>query len=396
MKRFLLFIALLAAASCSLVDGPMSMGSSKGRRPSRNGSKDIQVSPNLPSPDTIIYLSALSFPEDYDWARDSGVGNVKADILLFRNCEKVLSVPVGGLVSPDADRHHVVSGHLITQFNKTGRLELGMDGGRLFSYAGEGELRGLLFWGTTIYSLVALSNGGFTLRKDNEVLISRNSGYIFGSLNDQSYPETGALYMDGSSLVFCYAELEDGSWRHFSYADGRAEEEPGPEDGSRAFDMKRHDGKSCIVKEIMNGYRWSPNSRIWNGRNGLPVICGDVQSLSGGEWCSMFMDTYDYGMTTIGPPEGELYVSADGIGFCHIYDREGSTRLYRNGMQVLQPEGLYSYISPLCTALAGSTPVLVLSPREGSASPYVLIGNKCSVLDFCGFFTSVRTTINSH
>lgn len=387
---------VLCAISCELVDGPMTMGSPKGRRPVRNSHDVSEAPPGQPVQDTILYLTAISYPEDYRWARDSGIGHVKADIVLFRGQELLQRVPAEGLVCPDADRHHIVSGHLITQLNSCGRLEIGMDGVSMLSLEGEGELRGIVLQGATAYTLVSYPGGGLVLRKDADTLFCSREGYLYGSLTDPSCPETGALYLDGGALEFCYAVPDDGAWRYYKVSDALQQELPGPGSDGRAADMKLASGKAYYAMETMNGCRWKPDVKVWQPGRASPYVCGDAQPLSGGAWSASLMSTYDYSMSTLGPPEGDLYAAADGTGICVIYARDGSVRLYRNGMRIPCPEGSYAYISPLCAAFAGSTPVLSFSPRDGESRPFVMMGSSRMELDICGFITSVRPSIVNH
>ena len=112
-KVFLTTVVLLAvAASCMTKEentgkSHLEAFPDRYREVRRNGGGGAPAHARL---DTAIFMTAVSFPEDYDWRRDTSLGNVRGSIELYRNGEKILSVPAGSgsRVSLDPDLHHLV------------------------------------------------------------------------------------------------------------------------------------------------------------------------------------------------------------------------------------------------------------------------------------------------
>ena len=93
-----------------------------GSRP-RHGSEEAAV-PSKPLPDTLVYVSAVEFPEDYDWQRDTAYGTVPCRVSLFLEGERILSVPAGPgtFVGADPDRMRIREGHYSGNLDPFDRL----------------------------------------------------------------------------------------------------------------------------------------------------------------------------------------------------------------------------------------------------------------------------------
>lgn len=159
--------------------------------------------------DTSVFVTAVSFPDDYDWRRDTSLGNVRGSIELYRDGEKVLSIPAGAgsRARLDPDLHHLMDGHLYTESCTDGETVIGRDGEELFSYPGREFLCGLLVEDGDVYTLGQNRSGsGFSLRCNGIEIFSRKDGSIAAHMSDNPEYPTGALYRDGGHLYFSYCE----------------------------------------------------------------------------------------------------------------------------------------------------------------------------------------------
>lgn len=173
--------------------------------------------------DTVVYVSAVSFPEGYDWRRDSCYGEVNGRIMLFKDGVPEISVDAGAGhgVSLDPDRHHLMGGRLYTESLSGDRTSIGRDGVELFGYAGRENLCGLLVEGDEVYTLGQRLGGGFALRRNGEILYSRESGTVAAHMSDNCDYRTGALYRDSGHLYFSYCLPVDDGYSWYIVEDGK-------------------------------------------------------------------------------------------------------------------------------------------------------------------------------
>lgn len=152
-------------------------------------------------PDTLVWACAVQVPDDYYWPRDTAMGVMEARLLLFRDGEQVLSLPVGAAhgISANPETHHLADGHLYTEFNSSSGTQIRRDGEIVCSYEGREVLKGLLPAEDGLHTL------GFD--KDDNSLVYRVNGTImlkmdgvraFGGPGENS----PALYADGGHVYF--------------------------------------------------------------------------------------------------------------------------------------------------------------------------------------------------
>jgi len=209
--------------------------------------------------DTSVFVTAVEFPEGYDWRRDSSYGAVSGSLALYRDGERILSLPAGPgcRASLDPDLHHLVDGHLYTESCIGGETVIAVDGTDLFSYPGREFLCGLLIEGTDVYTLGQNRSGsGFSLRRNGEELFSSSNGTVSSHISDNPQYPGGALYRDGGHLYFSYCRpLAEGSasrlW--FIVEDGR--ETAVDVDTEGMYDIRVQDGEIRILPRA-NGYQW--------------------------------------------------------------------------------------------------------------------------------------------
>jgi len=199
--------------------------------------------------DTVVYMTAVAFPEDYNWQRDTSFGGVAARIVLYRDGETVVEVPAGPgcIASPDHDLHHLVNGRLYTEYCTSESTLIGRDGEVLFSYPGREFLCGLLVEGSDVYTLgQSRAGSGLSLRCNGRELFSSASGTPAAHISDRSDYPSGALYRDRGRLCFSYWETSaDGSRTWFIVEDGKAAPVSVP-DGRTMYDIRLRDGEPDI------------------------------------------------------------------------------------------------------------------------------------------------------
>ena len=109
---FLLLGGILSA--CSPLDEPPS--GHDFRRPAQDITPAAPDAPEppAPEPDTVLYFSAVRYPDGYDWQRDSAYGSVPFELILYRDDAPALTLAwdAEACFGPDPDRHHLLDGHL--------------------------------------------------------------------------------------------------------------------------------------------------------------------------------------------------------------------------------------------------------------------------------------------
>ena len=206
--------ATLLPAICSCEQDYLGVGPYKTRQEAFNGggggggSASHGGSDTHVHKDTTVYVSGIDFPAEYDWRQDSLYGGIAARVVLLRGGERIVELNTGAAqhVSAQADMHHLVDGHLYTEYSDASLTFIKRDGKDLYTFEGRESLRGILPLGTELYTLAQKRSGnGFVLRKGTEVLMERNEGVIQGTFGEGATPQYGALYEDDGHICFSYA-----------------------------------------------------------------------------------------------------------------------------------------------------------------------------------------------
>lgn len=263
----------------------------------RNSAGDTEEPPVAIPPDGL-FLTAVAYPPDYDWRRDTARGDVRGRVLLLRMRDAdlaglrtggrtgaafdtllALEAGAGRAVSLDPDRHQFCGGHLYTQC-LTGACTVWRRDGRTLLLSPEREyLRGILPVDTTLYTLVQrLDAGGFTLRRNGKCLFQRDGGRIRGSLGDLLCGTAGALSPDSGQACFLY-QTAGGDWMHV-----RGQEEsavPVPSKLAQVYDLRCFGGTVHLVGKGTNGREpivYAGDRRLdWSVLMGTPVELGSLR-----------------------------------------------------------------------------------------------------------------------
>lgn len=381
----------LCLTGCIFLDYGLNPGPSRLESGGRGGNGESEEGPAaVPRADTSIYICAVQFDDSYEWQRDTAYGSEPYTILLFKNFEQVLSISSAGstCTSPDHDTHHIIDGHLYTEYSGMSSTSIGKDGVEAVNFPGREFLKGLLPSGDDIYSLSQRRDGhGFSLRKNGQLLFSREEGTAFGGMNDPSYGPTGSLYLDGGQLCFCYWAGEGKLRRLYIVRDGMEEEIMVP-DVSSVSDMKSIDGDVTVTDIDIYGYK-PVGCSVWNMESGT-VTAGLFS----------YGNTYRYGIYYAGSQElihvsyqeTTLYLSEE--GWFAIAEKDGGAIEFCNSAyERTTDDGCY-FLSPACADPCGKELAYGLSSRSSGGRPKVRIGEKSRELEVHGFISRVAVEIN--
>lgn len=208
MKKSLIITGLLLLAGCSLFDSEDLIlrkrrdetGSWMGSGPKKERDHE-----ELIPGDTTVYVSAVEFPKDYCWQKDSVGENRPFSLVLYRNFKKVLSVRGGGIVSSDPDMHWIIGGHLYAEYSTGTETIVSIDGKEKIRYEGREMIRGLLDREDGFYTLGQSRSGtGLTFRRNGEIIFSDEEGIVLGDMYNPCCRSGGLYELDDGVPVFCY------------------------------------------------------------------------------------------------------------------------------------------------------------------------------------------------
>ncbi|MBQ9477742.1 MAG: hypothetical protein IJU63_08180 [Bacteroidales bacterium] len=391
MKRIRLLellLLLLPVVACDVLES--------GRLTGRPG-KGVDIPGEVPETgsrfDTCVFVSAVRVSGGYDWRRDVGFEASACSVVLYRDFEVVLTLPADGEISPDPDMHHILDGHLYTEYAAWNETVVRRDGQLVARWAGRERLCGLWAEGDAVYTLGQNRSGeGFSLRRNGAVLFSRNSGQVVGSLSDASFPRTGALCRDAGD--FC-----------FFFTDGPAH--------ARTLHLVRGDraqqlgtvpiGSSLVDARIVDGRVYS--LALASGRADLCVdgLHGDEGNSPGLSWTDARIFPEPGGVALAGQ-----YV-LDGEAGSGVLHRDG--RLERKGgpdcviygdgtsfsaLDISRSTGigaLFYFFHGGCATYFDSRLYAALSPRNPSEAAMVSCGAQVQRLDLDGYLTGIAVSV---
>ena len=197
MKKILPILFLLASAtSCreTLFDQPP-----RSDQQGYGGRGTTILDPEAPVPEPDLYATAFCFPDGVDWQGGQTDG---AEIVLFKNGEEKLRVPVQG--RPDPDRHRLSHGRLWTDTCDGYEVVVSRDGVERFRYHGDELLQGFLVTTNAVYTLgQRQGREGLSFRVNGQERFSSSTGTILGGPEDSDW-EGGAFCHDSTGVYYTY------------------------------------------------------------------------------------------------------------------------------------------------------------------------------------------------
>ena len=335
-------------------------------------------------PDTTLYFTAVSFPEDYDWQRDSAWGAVSFRITLYKDFKPVLSIlsDTCRFIRPDPDLHHIIDGHLYTECTLGGHTVIACDGREVLRLPGKELLRGLFPDNEGLYALSQpRDGGGFSLRRNGEVIFKNGSGQIFGSMGNPSYGPGGALYRDRGSIRFCFRDGNGSKTQYFTCTtDGDAIARDAPT--GTVNDMKSVNGTAVFALR-----RIGSNSI----EDGSVFPTGTARALIAGWIDGKFTGTIQEsgsGAREIAPVRATVYSPETAVS-----DEEGLITLWMEGNAAFVSNGP-CYLFPGCLSVSGGSYALGLTGRERGTRPYIVRNGRTVPVDVYGYIGDVDLKVN--
>ena len=420
-KMFLLFAALALTAACiKFPDYQYSRGyahDSLGRWDGTGGGEDEEGSSGTgdePSAalDTTIWITAVSIPDGYDWRKDSVYYLSGGEIIAFEDFSPAVRVKYGHTerVSAATDLHHLIGGDLYTEYCTDGVTYIKKNGELLFSYDGAEVLKGIIAAGDGLYTLGANRSGrGFALRKDGKALFSEQEGSVWGSLDDPTFPASGALYSSGDDYVFFYSKTTSSGQIWFSATQKGARSVELEDDVGRIFDIRSISGVTAYAYRDSRGavkfYSKGSARQVLSSTTATTKSCriippeGDspdaddckiwLESLSGSS--SVWKD----GIADIISMDGSDYLYTDGdiVAGLNVSD-DGVIKIRRSGKGGSVLSGRYYFFNSHCAALCGGKLYMVLTPMEKGGKPVLWVDGVTTEIDLEGFLTGVYVRIS--
>lgn len=368
----------------------------------RHGSPDDPPGP--PSPDTIVYVSAVVMPENYDWKRDTAFGAVKGEVMLLENGIPLFTLPTGPQAEIDTDplTHHLIDGHLYTEYAGTNETVIRKDGELLLRYPVAEVLKGLIIREDGIYTLGREVDGnGFSYRRNGELLLHQSEGVIFGDFQDPSCGPSGALVSDYEDYI-CFAFKTPANC--YRSVDAQLYQVKMTVAPARVKDMVVHmlgayfvaDYTSAMMATTPSRHMPFPTMYKWNdvkvffeddtmwyiGENSIGnTVCGPIERPSGSNpdvefvGCNNYLFRGSGGMFAVSGNNGTLMVQKEGQGI--IYERDSTYVFGKN-----------------CAASLGNSLYVLVNPKEDACKPYVWHDGEKMALNVNGYLTGISLDVS--
>ena len=203
-------LALLAAAC---IRDPLFPGTSRNAHEPGAGRRTDSTGTDTRPPEEHVWLTAVRFPDGFAWDLDTCAVDGEVWIDLYRDGERVRSLPAGASVHPDM--HRYTGGHLYTDWSTDTETVLSRDGAELFRFEGREAIRGFLVREDGVHTLGQDRDGsGFTYRIDGRTLYRSETGAVLGG-PDAPGAAGGALTEFGEDVFYvCCLPSERGKEYH--------------------------------------------------------------------------------------------------------------------------------------------------------------------------------------
>ena len=344
--------------------------------------------------DTCLFMSAVQVAPGYDWRRDTAFGVSGGSVLLYRDLEAVLNLPLSEGISPDPDTHHILDGHLYTESSARSETVVRRDGQEVARWPGRERLCGIWEADGVVCTLSQNRSGeGFSLRRNGKTVLAMESGQVVGDLLDPSFPPTGALFPEGGKACFFYTDGVASARTLYLVREERAEVLRSIPAGSVLADAKLLDGRAYSLVLGVGG-----GADLW-----IDIRPAALPPLDGLSWTEAHIYPHAEGYALAGTylhngksaagvlyPDGEL-TPLGGPGSVIYGD---GTRF--SGLDVSRKTGLgarYYFFHNGCAAYAGGQMYLVLTPRNKGEKALLSSGGRQLPLDLDGYLTGVGLSV---
>ena len=391
MKASILLLSLFCTA-CTLLDPPLSFGPRRDPYSGSGASAGSEADSTVAGKDTVFLVSAVSFPESYDWQRDTLFGSVSCTVHLFKGGTELLSFPggPGTHIGASPDSHHIIGGSLFSVYSDGTGTYVSRDGELISSWPEKEYLLGLLYRDGVLHTLGRAP--ALTYRIDGEEMLRIESGEPFGSFGLDTYGPGGALYEDDGAVCFAY-HLSPGVGNRQAYI---------VRDGISALvlnspmvefvDVKQIEGEPALL------YQERGNSSMgWGGR------IADISRKGTLRWDSAGIVLLDGEARVVGHYRtlGESGSGSWGVGggdSCCEIDSEPlfiyCNESHFSALPAASPEIASSYFFTRdCGCLPGASLALALTPRDTLLAPYVSYRGSVTEYPLHGFLSGISYTV---
>lgn len=395
-------LAFLMVSACSLLDPPMPLGQprfSTGKGAGTSGGQELEQT----GPDTTVFVSAVRYDGGYDWKRDTAWDAAGSEVVLLRmgleefaesgpgheGPKVIVAVRTGRneRVSPGPDLHHIIGGHLFSEYSDGAGTTVTRDGIPLFSYPEQELLCGIVDTCGSVYTLGRSKDGlGLSFRKDGKPLLVKGEGMPFGDFNGMGYGPGGALYTCGGELCFTYSRTAGQKEELFAVTGGE-ERVIRSGTGFTTHDARILEGGkvAMVISEEGKAFLYSPQGITNITREGMeledgriifpergPYVFARYRGPSSG-WCGIPLGT---GFMRVGYPSDLVYADRDFLGIVPEESLEGC------------------YIpSRGCGTMIGNDVIMALTPRDGGR-PFIMWRGRRVELEMEGFLSGIEVEIS--
>ena len=203
-------LALLAAAC---IRDPLFPGTPRSSHEPGAGRRTDSTGTDTRPPEEHVWLTAVRFPDGFAWDLDTCAVDGEVWIDLYRDGERVRSLPAGASVHPDMHRYR--DGHVYADWSTDTETVVTREGAELFRFDGREALRGFLVREDGVHTLGQDRDGsGFTYRVDGRILYRSETGIVLGGPDTPGAPG-GALSVFGEDVYYaCCLPSERGKEYH--------------------------------------------------------------------------------------------------------------------------------------------------------------------------------------
>jgi len=351
-----------------------------------------------------LYSTAISYPEGYNWRRDSLGGNVDADVLFMKDGVEMIRVKASAAneVSVDPDSHHIIGGHLYLSFSNNSHTVIKKDGIEMLRFEGSEKIRSLIITDTATYTLgTQAGRAGWTFRKNGEAIISSPSGKLLGG-----------LHQDSDSVCFGAAVPIEGmgsgaaAWRYFLVKNGVAQQLRLGEDIAEILAVRSHRGQQHLLGRMKEGggliWRSGQFELLLNSGDAIPwrdcyfVLANDrlyahVQmKFTSHSWTDMFfLEDKSAKHSYNGCEVYALCENATCLCYACIPSGRASpvSVSLSDAISTFPPQ--YCMICPFALATDGKKYAIGLNDADDNYRPVLVRGKDTTRFDFNGYFTGL-------
>ena len=399
MQRIFLFTAMMAAVlSCGIKEIGDAGGQTNSHRPSggvndsHGGTSEVRK---------VCYLTAMEYPKDYDWRADEARDTIRCSLVVYEDGAPVMKVPVGDAyeTSSDPDRHRIIGSHLYTDYSTAEETVVKRDGQELFRYSGDEYICGMEPIGDDLYTLGQSKDGkGFALRKNGEVVLSKDNASLIGG-----------LFNDNDNLCFAFCEQisssGEPSYRYYASINGSVSQVAVREDIKEVWDI--FVCRDCVVYVATLIGINTPVLFVGDSMAQLPFPIGasllsckifktvssvgveGIYRLRSGRYIStVWLDTEELYSYTGNGSISALSTDGDEVFFViNPFGRNACGSIYHSGNLTDMPEG-YTVMRDDCVRVVDGILYVGMSSQDG-CKPIVWKDGIVDSLDINGYISAI-------